>query len=570
MILVSHPNNIMKTIVTFILLVIASCNAMAGCQWTSFQSNGVYAYGFEVGVSQTGNGITSIQLFLGTFIATMASTSDTITYNGQTYQLGALRDTGCLGKNCASMRYEYEACTVAPAVSYSYTAYNHSTSACPATQPSGQINIQQSYEVWSDGSTRNASAWYETSRSCVAVKSSTQTQSRSYSCPAGQSGAITESRTYDVWSDGSNKNFSAWSVSGNTCTSAPLTANPIKRVELCQEGYTGKITYHWVVYYTNDSYSATDEDGKLITYVLSTPHQQELVESNTCTLVPGREVETKPGSDTMTCDIFYNVVKGTYIGDVIRYGNYVSTYDSGGKQTSTVFNVTSADVTECKADPDKTISAESISVACDAGQSGQILKVRYVATDPAGNKTYPYGTDYTVTSNTCGSSEADVDTSVKEIFTPSGLLENLYFTSSDIIKNDVLSNYLKTISTGNWSSSEKHKLTINIDDLSSGKYDVAKISNAVGQFQSTVGMGNAEIKLVLPHSLDKLVGNGDITSAAVSNKSIALKSTQLVGKDAVITYLDLESGNSLSMPIEKQIKIPVLSSSTNSAQISAE
>jgi len=437
----------------------------------------------------------------------------------------------------------------------SYYGYNNSTQACPATQPQGVINVQQRYEVWTDGSTHNASGWTETSRSCVAVKSSTQSQSRSYSCPANQSGNITQTRTYDVWTDGSTKNYSAWNVSSNTCKSAPLTANPEKRLENCQEGYKGYIRYHWVVYYTNDSYSAYDADGKLISYTLSTPHQQELVESNTCTLIPSQEVTSTSGSETVTCDVFYNVTKGTYLGTATKYGNYVSSYNSSTKQTSTVFNVTSVDVTSCAADPEKTITNDSITESCPSGQSGVITKTRYLATDSSGNKTYPYGTDYTVTSNTCAGTSSDSETSFVPASSEKTLIENLSLNSAMLNDSSYSAKILNEINSKTIKSGETHRLNLVINDLSTGKYNISNTTNVVKAFKNTVG-DSAVFKISLPRTIDKYIGNSQIQS----NDKTYLTSSVLNGNELVIKYIDSSVKDSMKMPIEQTTHIKIFNS----------
>ncbi|OOV90601.1 hypothetical protein MF4836_30360 [Pseudomonas sp. MF4836] len=148
------------------------------------------------------------------------------------------------------------------------------------------------------------------------------------------------------------------------------------------------------------------------------------------------------------------------------------------------------------------------------------------------------------------------------------LLGNIYFTSTDIIKSDALTSYLNTIADKGWSATEKHKLTVNIEDLSSGKYNATKISNAIAKFQSVVGANNADVNLVLPHAIEKLMGDGGVTTARTSSKSIILKNIELVGNDAIVKYLDI-SGNSNSMPVEKQFKIPVLTSAVSLQRVSA-
>jgi hypothetical protein len=104
-------NNIKISFLLSLLAIGVSTQASADCQYTSFQRNGVYAYGFEVSKRENGT-ITGISLYLGTFIGSMSSMSDTVSYNGQTYGIGAYRDKIATGKNGANERWEYEACTV--------------------------------------------------------------------------------------------------------------------------------------------------------------------------------------------------------------------------------------------------------------------------------------------------------------------------------------------------------------------------------------------------------------------------------------------------------------------------
>lgn len=514
----------------------------------SFADGGFFTMVCTVSVSCPA-GQTGAITYKGTFSNRVIDSCSDVTKKAQSYiNSGSMQ---IVSNTCVSVApVPPPAPPAPPAASFSHYGYNNSTQACPATQPQGVVNIQQSYEVWSDDSVRNASGWYETSRTCVAVKSRTQTDSRSYSCPAGQSGSITQTRTYDVWSDGSTNNFSAWNVSSNSCKAAPLTANPAQRVEMCSEGYTGKITYHWVVYYTNDSYSATDSDGKLITYTLSTPHQQELVLLNTCTLIPSQSISTVPGHESMTCDKYYNSVKGTYIGEVIKYGNYVSSYDSSKKQTNTVFNPTSVDVTQCVADPEKSYSTETIYAICEAGQSGQITKSRTVATAPNGAKTYPFGTDYTVTGNTCAGTNADSTPAAIAPLSKPSLIENLSLTSSMLSDSAYSTKIVDSLKSQNIKAGETHRLNLVINDLSSGKYNATNVTNVLRAFKTAVGNG-AEFKITLPRSIDKYVGNGGIQGG----KGLNLTSSELNGNNLTVKFMDSGDKKTLSMPVEKSVDI---------------
>ncbi|MEN4750698.1 hypothetical protein ABEH28_13120 [Pseudomonas sp. Ps21-P2] len=471
-------------------------------------------------------------------------------YNGKTYFVGPYYNT-------RTAYFEFQICYTniatppAPPAGPTFisSGYEDQNASCPADRPSGYLIQRRTFENWSDGR-RNESGWSTIADYCSAIRSSIQSEARYYGCPSGQSGQIVQSRTYEVWTDGSVRNYSAWNVSGNSCVSAPMTANPTQRRELCDEGYTGQITYHWVVYYTNDSYSAYDADGKLISYTLSTPHQQELLLSNTCTLIPSQGVASVPGHETVTCDAYYNVVKGTYIGDVVKYGNYVSSYDSNKKQTNNVFNVTSIDVTQCVQDPEKSYSNESITEACGIGQSGIITKTRTVATAPNGTKSYPSGTVYTISSNTCAGTSVDNSPVVVAAAAKTGLIENLSLTSSMLSDPTYSTKLVDSLKFQSIKAGETHRLNIVVNDLSPGKYNAQNVTNVVKAFRTAVGSG-AEFKITLPRSIDKYAGNGEIQSG----KGLNLTSSELNGSKLTVKYMDSADKKTLSMPVEKSADI---------------
>lgn len=500
--------------------------------------------------------------------------SSTFVYSGVTYTRGALLFTCRSGPSVFDYELAYYNVTAPnssppppppPAAYYSYSTAQDQNVSCPTERPSGYLIQRRSYDVWSDDSARNYSGWYTVADYCSAVRSSIQSHSRAYECPSDQSGQIVQTRTHEVWTDGSVRNYSTWNVSGNTCVSAPLAANPTQRRELCAEGYTGVITYHWVVYYTNDSYSALDADGKFISYVLSTPHQQELLLSNTCTLVPSRGVATVPGHETVTCDKYYNVVKGTYLGDVVRYGNYVSSYDSSQKETSTVFDVTSIDVTQCVADPEKTYSTESIYAACDAGQTGQITKSRTVATAPNGAKTYPFGADYAVASNTCAGTSADSAPAEIAVTAKTSLIENLSLISSMLSDSSYAAKIVDMLNAQTIKADETHRLNLVVNDLSVGKYNATNVTNVVRAFKEAVGSG-AEFRISLPRSVDKHVGNGGIQSG----KGYSLTGSELSGNQLTVKYMDSTGKKTLAMPVKKAIDIQLFNGDLSGVTFSQE
>lgn len=449
---------------------------------------------------------------------------------------------------------------------YVRTDYDYGTQVCPAAQPSGIINTKQSYDVWSDGSIRNVSGFKETGRTCVAIKTETKTQNRDNSCPAGQTGKVTQTRTYDVWSDGSTKNYSAWTVSKNTCVANPLTPDTTKRVEMCPEGYTGKKTYKWEVYYTNDSYSVIDTDGTKIDYVLSTPHQREVLDTNTCTLIPSNpNVSTTPGSITVTCDAYYGAGKGTYRGDVIKYGNYITSYSSATKQTSTTFVLTNNnDVSSCVSDSEKTLDFEKRIVACEAGKTGQKVEIRYFAVDGKGNKTYPYGLDYNPLSNTCSELQLDQNTPPTDAFKLSGLLSNNSLTTSSLTNETKLKNFIDTMDKTTIST-DTYRLNLIVDDLSAKKYNIENVSNTVATFQKATGQ--SLVKVFIPKAINQYVGRDSITTSNTKNKIIV--STELLSNGNLkVQYKDLVQGNKTAEL--KSFNIKLFNSNVDMSKVSVQ
>jgi len=141
--------------------------------------------------------------------------------NRRYYQGGVFYSTtgGRSCRECDLAKIDYYQVCYQDLVSFTGYGYEDSTNYCPAAQPSGSIYVQRRYEQWSDGSRRNYTDWYETSRTCQAIYNSTQTEYRNQNCPTSQpQGTISQQQTYEVWSDGSRRNDSGWSTTSNTCT----------------------------------------------------------------------------------------------------------------------------------------------------------------------------------------------------------------------------------------------------------------------------------------------------------------------------------------------------------------
>ena len=443
------------------------------------------------------------------------------------------------------------------------------TLTCPYAQPNGNWIQERTYDLYSDGSQKNKTGWTDKTKTCAAIIVDSGTSTRTVNCPAPQTGFISQSKSYQKWSDGRIEFLTGWSVQSNTCALPKFDVNENERKELCPEGYTGFKSYKWVLKHKNVEYTAIDTDGTEIKYTLSTPYEEEVLNVDSCKLIASiPQIESKPGSVFQTCDEYYGAVKGSYSGYVTKSGIHVSSYSSDTKTTTKIFNVTSIDTTSCKAQTTD-MTAEYKTESCGPSETGSKKYFRYKAINSKSEVTYPYG-DWEILDNTCTAQGAVDNATPVAPEKVTGLLSNMHFTSSRLMADDSFSTYLNNLAADGWTGKERHKLTISIDDLSNGSYDAKKISSIISKYQSVVGAGNADIKIVLPRSIDKLVGNGNITAKATTTKTLALKSIRLVGTNAVVNYVELTSGKAVKAPTAKETKIQVLSSDVDLTKISSE
>ena len=279
--------------------------------------------------------------------------------------------------------------------------------------------------------------------------------------------------------------------------------------------------------------------------------------SSNCKAIPTKTTETKDGVQEETCDSYYGVAQGTYSGTVYKHGTYTTTYSSTAKATDTKFHFesTNVDSESCIAQITDVIQ-ETDELACPAGQTGSIQRYKIKATNSQGQISYPYGNQWVV-SNNCASIQVDNQPTVKADTAPDGLLSNISVTSSSLQNGEAFSNYLNSLSASNWATSERHKLIVTIDDLSSGKYSASKVGAIISKFQSVVGAGNSDIEIALPRTIDKYTGNGDITAKAVKDKTVMMKDVSFEGGDVILTYMQL-SKKTIEKPQSKEIVINVI------------
>lgn len=419
-----------------------------------------------------------------------------------------------------------------PAPSYISTQANYQNLSCPPSQPSGSIVQQQTYELWTDGP-RNYSGWNTISDTCVAVKNQTIPETRGLACAAGQVGSITQNRTYELWSDGSVRNITAWTVTNNTCAYPPFTANPTQRPELCPVGYTGSIRYKWVVYYTSEQVTVRDAEGQPISYFVNTPHEQEVVDMNSCTLIPTHQTGTTTGFTTENCDSFYNVATGTYIGTMTKTYTYTTTYSSVTKEAVTTSQLISQDVSGCTQDPAKVFGYESSNQPCPTGQTGIITLTRMKATDSKVVVTYPNGTAWNETTNTCAGPAAADPVKAPEPAKKLSVISNSA-TVSDMFNSDDSTNKFVATMNDFVVSNENNKFNFIVSDLRTGKYNKANVSKAFKAYSQVAG-ANTSYNITLPSTLEKYVGNG----ALKDTKNKMMMSAVLNANNAVVlTYAD--------------------------------
>lgn len=436
-----------------------------------------------------------------------------------------------------------------PAATYSYTGYNNTTSACPSTQPNGVINLQQSYEVWSDGSIRNYSAWSAISNNCTAAFQGNESRSQNLACfaPFAEGGnGIIQSSSREIWSDGA-RGWSPWVTVSNSCFK---TVSDVKDTKdnICAEGQTGKIITE--LRRTHKEYSVDSSKTPAENAALNEQYSTTwtlVVVSNTCKDVPDIVIK-EPGTRILTCSSVYGGDESSYIGQIIETGTKVYSYSSATKKTTASFqsNVPVSYNSTCAINTENT---ESRNEACPNGISGSIvsfINVKNITTfdankNPTTTKTYPNGANswYQV-SNTCA---ADIVAAIEEApivkpSAPQGLLENNTIKTTSLSTKTDMDTFIKTLDKSTMNVDSNYKLYLIVDDLSTGKYNKANVIKTVNSFKSVTG---ANPIITLPQSLDKYIGNGDITAA--NNKDKILKRAELNSSNqAVVTYTDLTKG----------------------------
>lgn len=464
--------------------------------------------------------------------------------------------------------YKYQICYVNP-LSFSYYGYENSTQSCPADRPSGTVFIQRRYEVWTDGSVRNYGGWYETGNTCQAVLLRTEYQSQSLPCASyggiyteGGSG-ISQSRSREVWTNGA-RSWGAWLTTGNGCFRTVQDERNAGTVSACGLGQKGRIVTKEVRTHTEmaaDASKSQSEKDQLADQ--SATAWTVVVTENSCKDVPSQTWK-ESGQQVLSC----STEKGSsWSGDVVAYGYTEYTYNSATKLTTSRFVETtrSENCVMVLAD----LQIEFRDKACPFGSSGKIIEYNYYAISGS-TKVYPYGANgWREYNNSCATDSKSYNMPDEALSAekPIGLLSNISISSNQIQSKSEFQRYLKSLDNAGFSTNENHTLNLTIDDLSSGKYDSSKISEAVKLFVKTVGIGNAQIKISLPLSAKSYVGKGKITADAVNNRKVVIRSVKLEGANAILKYR-LYDGSVLNVAGENTEKIILFNTDVSEWNIS--
>ncbi|HCF3690274.1 TPA: hypothetical protein NID02_001586 [Pseudomonas aeruginosa] len=433
--------------------------------------------------------------------------------------------------------YYFQICYYNP-VSFSYYAYDNSTRSCPADRPSGTVFIQRRYEVWTDGSARNATDWYETGNTCAAVYLRTETQSQTLPCASyaasyteGGNG-ISQQRSRPVWTDGA-RDWSAWATVTNTCYRTVQDERNTNTASACGLGQLGKIVTKEVRTHTEraaDASKTQDEKNALVEQ--SATSWTTVVTENTCRDVPS-QTWRENGQQVRACE----VEKGpSWTGSVVLYGYTEYAYSSSTKQTKSSFVETSRSEDCMMMLQD--LSMDFRTEVCPAGSAGVTTFYNYYGVS-GDQKIYPYGADtWDFYSTTCApvAEQSGTPDPVQAVDQPAGLLSNLSLSSTQIQNYSAFQDYLSKLKESAFTANETHTLNLTIDDLSLGKYDSEKVSQAVILFGQTVGPGNAQIRVSLPLDAKNYVGYGGITAENVAGRSVIIQSVKFDDGMALVKY----------------------------------
>lgn len=465
--------------------------------------------------------------------------------------------------NTRTNSFEFQICwtpiVVAPV--YLGNASEDQNASCPPDRPSGYIVQRRSFEVWSDGN-RNYSGWYNVADYCSAAYDHTITEDRNTACPGGQLGTIIQRHTYEIWSDGSKRNITAYRFVSSTCSYPPFVVNPTQRTELCPVANTGHIQYKWVVYYTDEHVNVIDADGQNVDIIVTTPHQQEVLDFNSCKPIPTQTLQVKDRISTLSCDEYFGV-SGIYLGTVTRVYRDTTIYSSVTQSSTTTSVLISQDATSCQLDPKLEYSFDQNTKPCPAGQTGTMSGTRLVATDSSGKKTYPQGTDYIYTNSTCESPAVAEPDKTVEVTPPTGLLANMSRSSSEFTNAKNTNDFVEAMKNLKNVADEDHKLWFIIDDLRPAYYNKANVSKII-QAHNAASKNRGIYQIDTPMSLDKYIGNGKLKD--IKNKYLI--SAEINSKNEIeLVYADSTGKGILDPAAVETLNIPLFDSTVTNLKV---
>ena len=440
----------------------------------------------------------------------------------------------------------------------------------------GKIVSSRTYNLYADGTKDNYSDWTKTQDTCV----SRQTESEWKACPqADYVGQIVNERTYDLYLDNKKNNYSDWVKTQDSCqlmnTKTVENYNCATKAPSYPLGFTLEtwtrtvkdgIATDWKLnrfypienycYYSEDKVTSTDiascpagQTGKIVKEThtktkrfflgYSKNDSSYIVETeNSCKASGPLTVEIKPGSETVSCDVYYGTQAGTYTGNVTKTGDNITIFDPASGATNTTFQPKSVDTTSCVKEI-TTTTKEFIEEECPAGFIGKITKYLVKAENASGT-VYPYGTTPILESNTCTAvSVSDEINAPSTEHLQDSVLSNLSFTTTSISKSDLIIDQLNKIDTSKLEG-KAYIMNVSADNLSAGAFDSTKISNLVKTFKTKLGTQSTSVKLTsAPVTLDKYIGQDGLTQSRIAKEKLALSGTSIDKGTVTVKYVSL-------------------------------
>lgn len=327
-------------------------------------------------------------------------------------------------------------------------------------------------------------------------------------CPSGQSGTMTVYRQFFKWVNKEipSSNFIPTKYV-NTCEALSSTVETQNAVDTCPEGQIGTIEKSRTYLAYSDGTSDNFSDWT--------------ISANSCVDVPKETVT--PYHFEETCDSYYGVAKGSYVGMVMKSGNNVT--NSSGETT---FNLVSTDTSSCVkqfSDVKETISE----TACPDGQSGTIISAVYTAESGTGT-IYPYGQAPVVKSNTCVTPLDSGSTANPEAATgtapKSGVLSNMSFTVSQLSADGEalaaeISQFDSTKSEGT------HTFNIVANSLNAKTLNASNVTKVIKAYKKASGDSNTFVKVGgLSQSIYDYIGQAGLTAQRISSEKLVLLSSK--------------------------------------------